>query len=353
MPDNYTDTLQPPQPTVVSGTGSAVQSATIGDQKWQFDDEGGNWVNLETGEAVSPKVFSQMAGRSGNAAADTIALARAMQREEASLAPPRLRMPVMPPQAITTAPMPTAMTGTSPVVPPRAAIAPPSQFYPPEAVDRVRGQRSVPSTKLPPSDAAVTFYKMQQVQRLVDQGWKSSDALKAIGLGQAPTKAVHIGNALVDPTTGRAIYTSPPPAITPAQQATIADRAKRTEILQKSMDERARLALEKAKKQTLTLEQQVKVDLLKDQIKKLQDAYAGADAIEQDRIGNDISAALWTLEQIMRPTEARPTAISKPSAGIAAPSGTRREVPMVGTVKGGYRFKGGDPSRKENWEKVQ
>ena len=36
-----------------------------------------------------------------------------------------------------------------------------------------------------------------------------------------------------------------------------------------------------------------------------------------------------------------------------AASGGGEPVPAVGTVKNGYRFKGGDPNNKDSWKKVQ
>ena len=36
--------------------------------------------------------------------------------------------------------------------------------------------------------------------------------------------------------------------------------------------------------------------------------------------------------------------------GLAEPAPTG---PQAGTIEGGYKFKGGDPAKKENWEKVQ
>jgi hypothetical protein len=36
--------------------------------------------------------------------------------------------------------------------------------------------------------------------------------------------------------------------------------------------------------------------------------------------------------------------------GSAAP--TRTNAPPVGTISGGYRFKGGDPNDQNNWERI-
>jgi len=51
-------------------------------------------------------------------------------------------------------------------------------------------------------------------------------------------------------------------------------------------------------------------------------------------------------------TEARFGLGSKPSATPAATAPSAKPAPAVGTVMDGYRFKGGDPSNKNNWEKV-
>ena len=42
---------------------------------------------------------------------------------------------------------------------------------------------------------------------------------------------------------------------------------------------------------------------------------------------------------------------NEPSAKVAAPA--KANTIQIGAVRGGYRFKGGDPKKKENWEKVE
>lgn len=178
----------PPQPTAIPGTGSAVQVADMDGVKWKFDDKGGNWVNLETGEAVTPKTFAQMAGRSGDAARDTMALAQAMRREEAALTPPPrapVPRPAAPPVAIAPPTTQTATLPPAPIASPQATpILPP---YSPQELQRVQAQQPVPSTRVPPSEGAQTFYKMQQVDWLMrNRGMKPADAMKMVGIGQAP-----------------------------------------------------------------------------------------------------------------------------------------------------------------------
>jgi hypothetical protein len=40
------------------------------------------------------------------------------------------------------------------------------------------------------------------------------------------------------------------------------------------------------------------------------------------------------------------------AAPVAAPASKSQTI-SIGAVRGGYRFKGGDPRKKENWEKVE
>lgn len=221
----YNDSLMEPEPTYSGGR--AVQSATDRDgREWQYDDTKGNWVNLATGEAVSPSTFSQMAGRSGNSADNTMMLAEAMKREEAALNPgpsivlnengesnrPKAsaaqrnrgqavmdawmgdaasimspeakaqlrpmeaaRNPVVPP-SMTQPAMPTMNTATmaaprqSPVMPPQQrSIVPP---YNPAEVAGVLAQLPVPSTVTQPSPEKALAYR----RYLADQGYKRDQA---------------------------------------------------------------------------------------------------------------------------------------------------------------------------------
>lgn len=59
----------------------------------------------------------------------------------------------------------------------------------------------------------------------------------------------------------------------------------------------------------------------------------------------DVAAELG--RRIMEGGTARPVSVPQAPTAPAAPAG-----PRPGTIQGGYRFKGGDPADKQNWEKI-
>lgn len=66
----------------------------------------------------------------------------------------------------------------------------------------------------------------------------------------------------------------------------------------------------------------------------------------REQIAKDRAAILPQYQALIKQ-------IATGQAPSAAPIGTKKAAPEVGTIVRGFRFKGGDPSKKESWEKVQ
>lgn len=122
----------------IQSPGTAVQSAVTADgQTWEYDNEGGSWVNLNTGQSLKPGEFAAFAGRSSNAAINTAQLADEMRREEAALT-----RQVLPPRGPT--PVPTSVGAQGFSVPAAAPVVSP------ETLARVAVQRPTPTVRPPP-----------------------------------------------------------------------------------------------------------------------------------------------------------------------------------------------------------
>lgn len=350
MADDLSTPLTPPQDTLSGG--SAVQTATDPEgKKWQFDNESGNWVKLETGETVSPKVFSQIAGRSGNAARDTVALVQAMRREEAALsAPPRPPAPAPPPMALTT---PPTQTATQPPPPPMPLAPPegarpqgPFPIMPPEEVARVAAQKPVPSTRTPPSPGAIQAYNIQAYSRAI-----------AMGMPQKQAAAIYLPAILAGQVKP---MTAGEQARSAQAQASLAERKRQFDLLHPptggeaakpgitKLDDRYSVVQVPGSKAWRLLDNKT------GETKGFTPAQAASlltkiTKEEQDNGKSELSGMKDDLTKIVKSgVPAKASAIAPP-----AKPATTAGVPMVGTVVKGYRFKGGDPSKKENWEKAK
>ena len=80
----------------------------------------------------------------------------------------------------------------------------------------------------------------------------------------------------------------------------------------------------------------LQVDLKQSQMQALANDLS-ADAAQRKK---DLAAEVATLSRALGELSGVPLSQPRPSA------------PAVGTVMQGYRFKGGDPSDRKNWEKV-
>ena len=82
----------------------------------------------------------------------------------------------------------------------------------------------------------------------------------------------------------------------------------------------------------------------------------GQEAYERqlDRLNKEVQQMQYgtaaAKQQILDQISGRHTEVPQPTlTGVAKPAA--KAAPAVGTIKGGYKFKGGDPADQNNWEK--
>jgi len=94
--------------------------------------------------------------------------------------------------------------------------------------------------------------------------------------------------------------------------------------------------------------------------------YMKAYAIAARQVANDITLMEATSDEKLKATNdivesilsraksgtAPVTVTTSASAPVPAPASKPTATPKVGETRGGYRFKGGDPSKQTNWEKI-
>jgi hypothetical protein len=300
-------------------------------------------VNTKSREALAPRDFSVRAGRSGNAAEDTTALADAMKGEEEEM----------------TAPI------RQPVVQPSPAVRPPAMTYSPQDLARVQAQRPVPSTMVPATqdawntsigenpEGAAQFFKANQlmqnydynqnIQRDVASGIPYDEAVRkrgpmpfVTGRQSAPARPVnqqfHQGGAF-NPATG---------TWTPIEGIK-APPAKLSDV--------ERIALGSSLREVETEEANARKEL-----NAAQKAIAEATGDEVDKQTAKANAALASIASARARRQkivagAGQTQVAPTIAETARPS-IKLPTPKIGESRNGYRFTGGDPSKKSNWEKL-
>ena len=345
---------QPPQGTYTGG--EAVQSRTDPDgTEYIFDNDAGNWVPVGRRDMSQP-----------NAADNTRALAsglRAAGVPEAGPVTPPPQAPVAPPPAAVQSPqaqvtppqgpMPAPPPATDPALAGRLGASPPAVMPPlasPDKVAQMRALQPVKSTYNPPSQPQISDYQLREYKFLVQSGkFKPADAALAVGLNpkaiQAP-KRYNVKGYLVD-ENGNLVFS--PPA-DPNSTA-------RLEQSQQRIDQKA-----EEFKRKLPPQSQARVDVLKQQrlavVKQMETDQSQKNA---SRYGGQLMAIDNQIDEEYRkaasnagtPAPKTGTATGTTPPAVVPPAGQLSKAPpAVGTVIKGYRFKGGDPSKKENWDKV-
>lgn len=356
-----TQDLQPPQDTVSGGTPVMSATTTSGDT-WSYDNDSGKWVNLQTGVSQTHPPDDETGSLS--AAERTHALADEMRKAEAEITAgtykPATPTPAQrvafstPPQSAAITP-PTTQTGTqappmaAPITPPQgpgmqAPIAPPT--IDPAEQQRLMAQRPVPGTRTPPSAAAIQFYNMQAYQRAIQMGMpqKQAASIYLPGMLQGQAASPKPNWVPADPNTGAPGHfetskgtihvppqIKPAPVIKPTGKLSEVEHAELTSGLSElNSDERdARKTLTAAR----TAQDYEAAGKALDELKKIQ--------ADRKKLIGKFSA------------KASPET-TPPNPGVVKPAAlSYKGSPAVGAVVKGYRFKGGDPSKKENWEKVE